>query len=96
MKDLYDFSAEDIKDIMVKECLRDEKAKELFESVMHDLMVRARAGAKESFLTFEDTAKEVLAGLDEKTFIKAKARAWSLLNIRGFYVNEKGKITYKI
>ena len=55
MKDLYDFSAEDIKDILVKECLKDEKAKELFESIMHDLMVQARAGVKESFLTFEDT-----------------------------------------
>ena len=96
MKDLYDFSAEDIKDILVKECLKDEKAKELFESIMHDLMVQARAGVKESFLTFEDTAKEVLIGLDEKLFIKAKARARSLLNIRGFYVNEKDKITYKI
>jgi hypothetical protein len=96
MRDLYDFSAEDIKDILVKECLKDEKAKELFESIMHDLMVQARAGVKESFLTFEDTAKEVLVGLDDKTFIKAKARARSLLNIRGFYVNEKDKITYKI
>ena len=96
MKDLYDFSAEDIKDILVKECLKDEKAKELFERIMHDLMVQARAGVKESFLTFEDTAKEVLIGLDEKLFIKAKARARSLLNIRGFYVNEKDKITYKI
>ena len=98
MVDLVDFTKADIINVGIKRLLGDTIIKNMFEDAMNDLSVQIRAGDMETYKTFTEIFSNPyyaykMRDLDQDDY-KDKFRF--LLKLKGFYINEKDKITFKV
>lgn len=98
MKDLIDFTKDDIIQIGVKRLISDPILKSMFEDIMNDLSVQIKAGILESYKTTEELFSNAYYLDKMKNYNKKEyeEKFRLLLSLKGFYINEKDKITYKV
>ena len=98
MKDLVDFTRDDIIQIGIKRLISDDLLKEMFEDIMNDLSVQIKAGKLYSYKTTSELFSNpyYISKMKNYTQKEYDEKFRLLLKLKGFYVNEHDKVTYKV